>query len=69
MIALFRNEAGVAEATVHLALLPAGRYKLRSVLSGRNLGEFAQADWRRGVPVAFPANGTVQLLELQPLNG
>ncbi len=68
VIALFRNESGAAEATVQLPLLPAGRYRLRSVLGGRELGEFARADWVRGVPVAFPEDGTVQLLELQPLN-
>ncbi len=69
VIALIRNESGVREAVVELPLLPAGRYRLRSALSGRELGTFAPADWARGVPVAFADDAGVEVLELQPLHG
>jgi len=69
VIALFRNESEAAQATVQLPLLPAGRYRLRSVLSGRELGTFELADWARGVRVVFSEGAGVDVLEMQPVNG
>lgn len=69
VIALFRNESGAREARVQLPLLPAGQYRLRSVMNGRELGAFAQADWALGVPIALTGDTTVEILELQPQNG
>lgn len=67
VIALFRNESNAAEALVQLPLIPAGRYKLRSVISGKELGVYANADWARGVAIEFP--GSVEVLEVTSMKG
>jgi hypothetical protein len=69
VLALFRNESGAEQAIVQLPLLTPGRYTLRSVMSGRELGTFALADWARGVPIPFTGGTGVEVLELQRLNG
>jgi len=48
-----------------LPLIPEGRYRAHSVISGKELGTFDRAAWKTGVPVSFP--GQVELLELQRL--
>lgn len=63
VIALFRNKSGATEAHIELPLIPEGRYRVRSVITGRDLGTFDRAAWKTGVPIAFP--GQVELLELQ----
>ena len=68
MIALFRNQSTAEEAVVRLPLIPPGKYRVRSVMSGKELGVFAQSDWARGVPVAFPQGATVEVLEISPGN-
>jgi len=65
VIALFRNKSGATQARVKLPLIPEGRYRAHSVISGKELGTFDRAAWKTGVPVSFP--GQVELLELQRL--
>jgi len=65
VIALFRNKSGATQARVELPLIPEGRYRAHSVISGKELGTFDRAAWKTGVPVSFP--GPVELLELQRL--
>lgn len=65
VVALFRNKSAASEARVELPLIPEGRYKARSVITGKDLGTFDQAVWKSGVRIAFP--GQVELLELQRL--
>ena len=68
VIALFRNKwAGVA-ATVQLPLMPAGRYKLTSVMTGKDLGVFETSDWVRGIPITFADAQTVEVLEVTAIN-
>jgi alpha-galactosidase len=69
MMALFRNESQDATATVRLPLIPAGKYRLRSVLTGRELGPFNESDWARGLPIEFSANESVDILEMIPAGG
>ncbi len=38
---------------VRLPLMPAGSYKLQSIVTGKELGVFAHADWVRGIPIGF----------------
>ena len=65
VIALFRNKSGATQARIELPLIPEGRYRAHSVISGKELGTFDRAAWKTGVPVSFP--GQVELLELQRL--
>jgi alpha-galactosidase len=64
VIALFRNEWNGTEATVQLPLLPEGRYKLRSMITGNSLGAAAASDWARGVPVRFAQDQRVEVIEV-----
>jgi len=63
VVALFRNKSDAAEARVELPLIPEGRYRARSVITGKDLGTFDRMAWKKGVGIAFP--GRVELLELQ----
>ena len=63
MVALFRNKSGAAEARMELPLIPEGRYRARSVITGKDLGTFDRTAWKKGVGIAFP--GQVEILELQ----
>jgi alpha-galactosidase len=64
VIAVFRNKSQEAVATVHLPLMPAGQYRLNSVLTGKDLGVFKQPEWVRGIPVAFSDSQPVEVLEV-----
>ncbi len=68
VICLFRNQSKAIEALVQLPLIAPGRYKLRSVMTGKELGAFRQADWARGVPVRFAQGSTVEVLEVMRAN-
>jgi alpha-galactosidase len=63
LVALFQNESGEAEARIQLSLIPEGRYRTRSAMTGKDLGTFDRAAWKKGVAIAFP--GQVEILELQ----
>jgi alpha-galactosidase len=69
MIAVFRNESHDATATVRLPSIPAGKYRLRSIITGRELGAFNQSDWVCGVPIEFSADESVDILEVIPAGG
>jgi alpha-galactosidase len=64
VIALFRNKSESTEALVQLPQLPEARYKLRSVITGRDLGAVSKSDWQRGVPIRFLENNPVEVLEV-----
>jgi hypothetical protein len=64
VIAVFRNKSQEAAAKVCLPLMPAGKYKLRSVISGRVLGVFDRSNWAGGVSIAFPDASPVDILEV-----
>ena len=64
MIALFRNKSNVTSATVQLPLIPAAKYKLRSVITGKHLGVFSNSDWIHGVEIKFADQEPVEVLEV-----
>ncbi len=64
MISLFRNQSNTSEAIVKLPLIPPGKYKVRSVVSAKDYGEFEQAAWARGIPFSFAPGASVEILEI-----
>ena len=64
VIAVFRNKSSDASALVQLPLIPAGKFRVRSVISGKDLGVFSQVDWKRGVEVEFAGSEAVEILEV-----
>jgi alpha-galactosidase len=64
VIALFRNKSNAAAATVQLPLMPAGKYRLVSVISGKVLGVFEKSDLARGVGIGFTDGEPVEVLEV-----
>jgi alpha-galactosidase len=63
VIALFRNKSAAGQASVELPLVPEGKYRVRSVISGKDAGVYDRAAWTRGVAFSFP--GPVEVLELE----
>ena len=64
VIAIFRNKAAANDALVQLPLLPEGKFKVRSVISGKELGVFSQDEWRHGVTMSL--SEPVQVVEISP---
>jgi alpha-galactosidase len=69
VIAVFRNSSPHDSALIQLPLMPSGRFRLRSVINGRELGVFADADWVRGVAVPLPDGVPVEVLEVTSAGG
>lgn len=68
VLCLFRNKAESAEATVELTQLPEGRYHLRSVISGKELGVFTRSDWQRGIRMIFPDTASIEIFEITAMS-
>jgi alpha-galactosidase len=68
VIALFRNYSNAAEALVKLPLIPAGQYSLMSIITGKELGNFATADFARGIAIDLRAVGPVEIIEVNRLD-
>jgi alpha-galactosidase len=64
MIALFRNKSNVTSATLQLPLIPVAKYKLRSVITGKDLGVFSNSDWIHGIEIKFADKEPVEVLEV-----
>jgi len=62
VIALFRNKSNAAEALVKLPLIPAGRYSLRSIITGKDLGKVETADFARGIAIDLRDSGPVEVI-------
>jgi len=67
VIALFRNKSQVATANVQISVMALGKFRLRSAITGKDIGVFASEDFRRGIPVEFP--GQVEILEVTAVGG
>ena len=63
VVAVFRNKSEAATIQVALPLMPPGKFKLRSVISGKELGVFGLSEWARGIPITFSAM-PVEILEV-----
>jgi hypothetical protein len=44
--------------------MPAAKYKLRSVITGKDLGVFSNSDWIHGIEIKFADKETVEVLEV-----
>lgn len=69
MIVVFRNESKDATALVRLPLIPAGKYRLRSIITGKEFGASSASEWARGLPIEFSADESVDILEVIPASG
>jgi alpha-galactosidase len=68
VIALFRNYSNAEEALVKLPLMPAGKYSLRSVITGKDIGNFAASDFARGVAIDLKTPGPAEVIEVTRLD-
>ncbi len=64
VIAVFRKKSPEAEARIQLPLMPEGRFKVRSVITGKDLGVFGKADWARGISIRFSGADTADVFEV-----
>ena len=69
VIALFRNKSPELDVTIQLPLMPEGRFRLHSVITGKDLGVFGKADWVRGVPIRFSGSDTADVFEVSAVLG
>ena len=67
VIALFRNKSNAASATIQLPLIPEAKYKLTSVITGKDLGYFEKSDWVHGIEIKFANKQPVEILEVTPV--
>jgi hypothetical protein len=45
-------------------LIPAAKYKLRSVITGKDLGVFGNSDWIHGIEIKIADKEPVEVLEV-----
>ena len=64
VIAIFRNKSTTSAANIQLPLMPEGKFKVRSVVTNKDLGVFTHDDWIRGVPVGLSGSQSVEILEV-----
>jgi alpha-galactosidase len=64
VIAVFRNQSEATTVGLRLPLMPEGRFRVHSVLSGSDVGVFTKADWTRGVSITFSSSERVEVLEV-----
>jgi alpha-galactosidase len=68
VIAIFRNQSNASTANIQLPLMPAGGFKVRSVITNKDLGTMTKDDWARGVPVEFSGAQSVEILEVSSVH-
>jgi alpha-galactosidase len=68
VIIIFRNQSHESVVTVRLPLMPAGKLRLRSVMTGADLGVFGDQDWIHGVPIVLSDSRFVEVLEVAPVS-
>jgi alpha-galactosidase len=62
VIALFRNKSQAATASVQIPVMAPGKFKLRSAMSGKDIGSFTTADFIGGITIALRER--VEVLEV-----
>jgi alpha-galactosidase len=65
VIVLFRNKAEVDSAVVQLEVMAPGSFKLRSEMSGKEIGVLTSADFIRGISI--PLFAPVEILEVSAI--
>jgi alpha-galactosidase len=68
VIALFKNQSNTSALNLQLPLMPAGQFKVRSVVTNQDLGTFTKDDWARGVPINFTGSQSVEILEVSSVH-
>jgi alpha-galactosidase len=68
VIAVFRNKSPETEITIQLRLMPEGRFKVHSVITGADLGVFAKSDWVQGVRIRFAGGDTADVFEVSAVS-
>jgi alpha-galactosidase len=61
-VALFRNKSIAATASVQIPVMAPGKFKLRSVMTDKDIGVFTQSDFAHGISIKLDA--PVELLEV-----
>jgi alpha-galactosidase len=65
MIVVFKNESNPREVSVKIPDYPAGKFKLRSVMTGDAIGAFAGRQISSGVTLPIPLEHKVQIIEVR----
>ena len=65
MIVLFKNNSEAARATVKLPAFPEGSFSVRSMTSGKLLGEFTGNQFWSGVEVPIPSQSQVEIVAIE----
>jgi alpha-galactosidase len=65
MIALFKNESNLDQVELKLPTFPDGTYRVRSVMTGKSVGNFTGEQFRNGIQVQLPVDKRVELLEVR----
>jgi alpha-galactosidase len=68
IIVLFRNKSESSEALIKLPQIPDGRYDVRSIITGADIGTIAKSEWQKGVLIHFPNIAPVEILELKRIS-
>jgi alpha-galactosidase len=67
VIVIFRNRSKAAMVSVALPLMPPGKFKVRSVITGKEPSAFTSAEWARGIQITFSA-APVEILEVTSIS-
>jgi alpha-galactosidase len=65
VIAIFKNETSVKGVVVKIPTFPAGRFKVRSIMTGDLLGTITGNQFQRGTSLPMPSMYKVQLWEVR----
>lgn len=64
VIAVFRNKSTEADANIQLPLMPTGKFRLHSIITGKDHGVFGRSDWAHGISIRFSDSDTVDVFEV-----
>ena len=65
MLVVFRNDSGVRSVHIELPAFPAGQFTMQSVIAGTLPRLISGGQLQRGMDIALPETGTVEILEIR----
>jgi alpha-galactosidase len=65
IVALFKNTSDAATGMVRIEAPADANYEVRSIITGSSLGKVSAAELAKGWQIPFPANHSVEILELR----
>jgi alpha-galactosidase len=68
VVVIFRNKSNASAVNIQLPLMPAGTFKVQSVVTNSDLGVFTKDDWIRGVQLGFSDSQPVEILEVSSIH-